>query len=56
VFGKNSNTWGTVDQATKLQALSYSNMIDDILYANSLVNGLKPFAVDSDLRNFIRLK
>jgi len=55
VYQKLNEGFNEFSQAANLRALGHPDMIDNILYANSLVNGLKFLTVDSKLRTFIRL-
>lgn len=41
-------------KATELLGLGHKDLIDNMLYGNSVVNGLKFLTVDSALRSFLR--
>lgn len=41
-------------KATEVAGMGHRDMIDNILYANSVTNGLKFLTVDQELRSFVR--
>ena len=53
-YERSEEGFGVFSRANELRALGHRDMIDNILYANSVANGLKLLTVDEALRSFVR--
>lgn len=54
VYERAEEGFEAFEKASELRGIGHKDMIDNLLYANSVVNGLRFLTVDADFRSFIR--